>query len=247
MGGNKRSIYYLTLLTSGINCLSFYSPSPHPEQQYHCLSVLGFEWSERRHWWLLVQTGLAVAGSPSLFCHVTCSLGKLRKRRLGVNGYAQALQLHPTLCDPMDCIPPGSSVRGMSQARILEWVAISFSRGSYWPRNQTRVSCIGRWIPNHRATTNGQDQVLKLPGPEYIGCPRKGRERLWFPRHHSLLLPLMSDGELSSEEMEGWSPFAWPSCMRLILPMKVLLWGQTQWEVHPWSRRQGEARGKSIC
>ena len=34
----------------------------------------------------------------------------------------------PTLCDPMDCIPPGSSVRGISQARILEWVAISSSR-----------------------------------------------------------------------------------------------------------------------
>ena len=34
----------------------------------------------------------------------------------------------PTLCDPMDCSPPGSSVRGISQARILEWVAISFSK-----------------------------------------------------------------------------------------------------------------------
>ena len=36
----------------------------------------------------------------------------------------------PTLCDPMDCSPPGFSVHGISQARILEWVAISFSRGS---------------------------------------------------------------------------------------------------------------------
>ena len=35
-----------------------------------------------------------------------------------------------TLCDPMDCSPPGSSVHGIPQARILEWVAISFSRGS---------------------------------------------------------------------------------------------------------------------
>ena len=39
-------------------------------------------------------------------------------------------QLRPTLCDPMDCNPPGISVRGILQARILEWVAISFSRGS---------------------------------------------------------------------------------------------------------------------
>ena len=40
-----------------------------------------------------------------------------------------------TLCDPMDCSQPGSSVHGISQARILEWVAISFSRGSSQPRN----------------------------------------------------------------------------------------------------------------
>ena len=53
----------------------------------------------------------------------------------------------PTLCDLMDYSPPGSSVHGILQARILEWVAISFSRGSSWPRNQTRVSCIaGRFF-----------------------------------------------------------------------------------------------------
>ena len=52
-----------------------------------------------------------------------------------------------TLCDPMDCSPPGSSVHGISQARILEWVAISFSRGSTWPRDQTFISCIaGRFF-----------------------------------------------------------------------------------------------------
>ena len=46
------------------------------------------------------------------------------------------------LCDSMDYNPPGSSVHRISQARILEWVAISSSRGSSWPRNQTCVSCI---------------------------------------------------------------------------------------------------------
>ena len=45
-------------------------------------------------------------------------------------------------CDPMDCSLPGSSVPGIFQARILEWVAISFSRGSSPPRDQTWVSCI---------------------------------------------------------------------------------------------------------
>ena len=55
----------------------------------------------------------------------------------------------PTLWDPMDCRPPGSSVHGILQARILEWLAISFSRGSSWPRNQTQISCIaGRFFTN---------------------------------------------------------------------------------------------------
>ena len=48
----------------------------------------------------------------------------------------------PTLCDRMDCNPPGSAVHGISQARTLEWVAISFSRGSSWPRDWTHISCV---------------------------------------------------------------------------------------------------------
>ena len=44
----------------------------------------------------------------------------------------------PTLCDPTDCSPPDSSVHGILQARILEWVAMSFSRGSSKPRDQTQ-------------------------------------------------------------------------------------------------------------
>ena len=54
-------------------------------------------------------------------------------------------------CDPIDCSPPGSSVRRISQARILEWVSIYFCRGSSWPRDQTCVSCISRWILYHWA------------------------------------------------------------------------------------------------
>ena len=48
----------------------------------------------------------------------------------------------PTLCDPKDCSLPMSSVHGILQARILEWVAISYSRGSSRPRDRTQVSCI---------------------------------------------------------------------------------------------------------
>ena len=54
-----------------------------------------------------------------------------------------------TLCDPMDCSPSGSSVRVIFQARILEWVAISFTSGSSQPRDQTQVSCTaGKFFTN---------------------------------------------------------------------------------------------------
>ena len=58
----------------------------------------------------------------------------------------------PALCNPMDCSPPGSSVHGILQERILEWVAIPFSRGSSWPRNRTLVSCIADGFFAIRAT-----------------------------------------------------------------------------------------------
>ena len=66
--------------------------------------------------------------------------------------WAKSPQTCPTLCDPMDYSLPGSSVQGILQARILEWVAISSSRGSSQPRDQTYisyVSCIGRQVLHH--------------------------------------------------------------------------------------------------
>ena len=59
----------------------------------------------------------------------------------------------PTLCDPTDCSPPGSSVHGISQARVIEWVAISFSRGSSQPRDGTCISCIDRRILYYWSTS----------------------------------------------------------------------------------------------
>ena len=64
-----------------------------------------------------------------------------------VSEWVKVAQSCPTLCDPMDSRPPGSSLHGILQARILDWVAIPFSRRSSWPRNQTWVSCIiGRFF-----------------------------------------------------------------------------------------------------
>ena len=65
---------------------------------------------------------------------------------------SEVAQSCPTLFDPVDCSPPDSSVHGTLQARILEWVAISFSRGSSQPRDWTRVSRIAGRRFNHWAT-----------------------------------------------------------------------------------------------
>ena len=60
---------------------------------------------------------------------------------------AVSLLTHARLsCNPIDCSPPGSSVHGISQVRILEWVVISFSREFFWPRDQAHVPCIRRKV-----------------------------------------------------------------------------------------------------
>ena len=70
------------------------------------------------------------------------------KRKTKIKVKVLVAQLCPTFCNPMDCSPPGSSVHGIFQARILEWVAIPFSWGSFQPKDQTEVSRIaGRFLP----------------------------------------------------------------------------------------------------
>ena len=78
----------------------------------------------------------------------------------------------------MDCSPPGSSVHEISQARILEWVAISFSKGSSQPRGRTHISCIGRWILYHSATRETHSSCSLSPNSastENDFCVAKGR------------------------------------------------------------------------
>ena len=67
-----------------------------------------------------------------------------------------------TLCDPMDYSLPGFSIHGILQARILEWITISFSRGSFRPRDQTRVSHIGGRCFNLWATREAYRVLLHL-------------------------------------------------------------------------------------
>ena len=71
-------------------------------------------------------------------------------------------QLCLTLFDPMDRSRPGSSVHGILQARILEWVAIPFSRGSSQPRGQTRVSCIASGFFTTWATEKTKREYTKI-------------------------------------------------------------------------------------
>ena len=74
----------------------------------------------------------------------------------------------PTLCDPMDCSPPGSSVLGILQVRILEWVVISSSRGSSQSRDQTRVSNTAGELFTFWATREAQEEELAwTPYPTY--------------------------------------------------------------------------------
>ena len=97
----------------------------------------------------------------------------------------------PILCDSMDWSLPGSSVHGISQTTILEWIAISFSRGSSWPRDRTHVSCIGRqilyqppvtledWMEQRRAEQCSSSNCL--PDPKFPSGKRSllGEELPW--------------------------------------------------------------------
>ena len=136
---------------------------------------------------------------------------------------ARSFQSCSTLCQTMDCSPPGSSVHGILQARILEWVAISSSRGSCWirdhthdliltwlpvspPRDGTRVSCL----------MYGQVGSLPLAPPgkptEWAGHLRSGR----------------------GSTAVTCFPFAWPALSCLILiPSESRWWAVGQGSLSP--------------
>ena len=82
------------------------------------------------------------------------------------------VKLCPTLCDPVDCSLPGSSIHVIFQARVLEWVAISFSRRSSWPRDWTWASCIiGRhftvWATRHEGRSTQKTWREEKPPAQF--------------------------------------------------------------------------------
>ena len=91
----------------------------------------------------------------------------------------------PTICNRLDCSPPDSSVHGIFSARILEWVAIPFSRGSFWPRDWTWVSCIaGKFFTIWATRKIPEDLEQKLMEDHEhqvatLGCSLQAVGNLW--------------------------------------------------------------------
>ena len=110
---------------------------------------------------------------------------------IGLKKWSEVAQSCSTLCDPMDCSLPGYPVHGIFQAIVLEWIAISFSRGSSQPRDPTQVSCIAggfltSWTmreatlvyPSYSATMgNSQSQPSKSTP---LGCLLRNLKALGF-------------------------------------------------------------------
>ena len=115
----------------------------------------------------------------------------------------------PTLCIPMDCSSPGSSVHGILQERILEWVAISFSRGSSQPRSQTGISYIAGEFFTAEPPGKSPSSPYQLSVATHANCQRSSNSLslsthifvpLACPRHpiraprHSVLISLTETG-----------------------------------------------------
>ena len=104
---------------------------------------------------------------------------------------AQSLSQAWLFTTSWDCSPPGSSVLGTLQARILEWVPISSSRGSSRPRDRTCISCIGRWILYHWAT-------WKVPHAFISLAHSMASARIDLPWLSHLVIALFSNVQLRS-------------------------------------------------
>ena len=137
-----------------------------------------------------------------------------------------------TLCDPVDCSPPGSSVLGISQARILEGVATSFSRGSSRPRDRTRtscISCLSRWVLCHQHHPGSPSQLPQV----FTGLPwsgQHGASHLWG--HNRILRYTVCLQGVHCRLEEGWPCIAhvlWQNVYSKTSPVRLSrVWGEKE-------------------
>ena len=144
----------------------------------------------------------------------------------------------------MDCSPPGSFVHGILQAGILEWGAISFSRESSWPREQTCISCvslISRWILYHLyqliPMPNTNQSILEEISP---GCSLEGlmlKLKLQYLGHlmrrvDSLEKILMLEG-IGGGRRRGWQRMRWLDGITDSMDMNWVNSGSWWWTGRP--------------
>ena len=138
----------------------------------------------------------------------------------------------------MDCSLSGSSVHGIFQARVLEWIAIPFSRGSSWPRNQTRVSCIaGRrftfWVTREALTY--LRLLVFLPAILIPACASSSP--VFFMMHSAYKLNKQGDS------IQPWcTPF--PIWNQSVFPCSVLT--VASWPAYRFLRKQVRLSGIPI-
>ena len=124
------------------------------------------------------------------------------------------------LCNPIDCSLSGSSVHGIFQAKVLEWVAISFSRGSSWPRDRTQVShivdrCFTIWatreVPTHNSGVSLKTWKIPCRHFHFPGAHLEVLKKITnsFPRwfHDFVLLPTSMRVSAASHFHQWWEVF----------------------------------------
>ena len=136
------------------------------------------------------QAGIKIAGrniNNLRYADITNLMAESEEKLESLyEGESEVAQSCLTLCDPMDCSLSGSSIHGIFQARVLEWIGISFSRGSSRPRNQTPVSriagrCFTIWATREahgKITVSTTVQSFSLnKWPSY--CSKALNSRIW--------------------------------------------------------------------
>ena len=171
-------------------------------------------------------------------------LFQLKPKGLRTSKWSEVAQSCPTLCYPMDCSLPGSSVHGIFQARVLEWVAIAFSRGSSSPRDWTRVSgIVGRrftiWATRDWAnSTVSKANVISssqslVPLEPAVSISKESR---WIPQFKQKEQTYLSPAFLFYSGLQGiaWSA---PTLVRLIFTQSTNL-NANLFQAHPQRHTQ---------